>query len=97
MRGLMLSPCDAQVAPNQYEVSPYFGVATGQVDNNLVVMNLCEQVAARWGLAALFCEKPFKGVNGSGKHNNWSLGASLIAGGGGSGGRVGEGGGRERE
>ena len=44
-----------------------------QVDQNLVVMQVLNEVAARHGLACLFEEKPFDGVNGSGKHNNWSL------------------------
>ena len=45
-----------------------------QIDQNLMVMTIIDEIAAEHGLAALFNEKPFAGVNGSGKHNNWSLG-----------------------
>ncbi|KAL1505117.1 hypothetical protein AB1Y20_008876 [Prymnesium parvum] len=72
--GIPLQTRHREVAPNQYECAPFFGLATGQIDNNLLVMTISEEVAARHGMAALFAEKPFKGINGSGKHNNWSLG-----------------------
>jgi len=72
--GIPLQTRHREVAPNQYECAPFFGLASGQIDNNLLVMNIAEEVAARHGLACLFTEKPFKGVNGSGKHNNFSLG-----------------------
>jgi len=72
--GIPLQTRHREVAPNQYECAPFFGLASGQIDNNLLVMNICEEVAARHGLAALLTEKPFKGINGSGKHNNFSLG-----------------------
>jgi len=61
------------VAPGQYEFAPLYGLNTTQVDQNLMVMQIIEEVAARHGLAALNQEKPFNDVNGSGKHNNWSL------------------------
>ena len=55
-------------------MAPYFGHCTSQIDQNLMAMQICDEVAARFGLACLFQEKPFAGINGSGKHNNWSLG-----------------------
>mmetsp|Transcript_3297 Transcript_3297/g.7131 ORF Transcript_3297/g.7131 Transcript_3297/m.7131 type:complete len:709 (-) Transcript_3297:714-2840(-) len=72
--GIPLNTRHREVAPNQYEVAPYFGIATAQIDENLMVMELMEEIAAKHGLAALLHEKPFKGINGSGKHNNFSLG-----------------------
>ncbi|EKX48707.1 hypothetical protein GUITHDRAFT_68506 [Guillardia theta CCMP2712] len=72
--GIPLKTRHREVAPNQYEMAPYFGHVTSQIDQNLLVMQLCEEIAAKYELAALFQEKPFSGVNGSGKHNNWSLG-----------------------
>jgi glutamine synthetase len=62
-----------QVAPNQYEFAPQFGNVIGQIDNNLMVMQICEEVCAKHGLVCLMQEKPFANINGSGKHNNWSL------------------------
>ena len=61
------------MAPNQYEFAPEFGSVITQTDQNLVVMQICEEVATKHGLVALLQEKPFAGVNGSGKHNNWSI------------------------
>ncbi len=63
-----------EVAPNQFECAPIFEEANVAVDHNQLVMDVMKRVAARHGLAALVYEKPFAGVNGSGKHNNWSLG-----------------------
>jgi glutamine synthetase len=63
-----------EVAPNQFECAPVFEEANVAVDHNQLVMDVFERVAARHKLAALFYEKPFAGINGSGKHNNWSLG-----------------------
>jgi glutamine synthetase len=71
--GIPLKTRHREVAPNQYEMAPYFGTVVTQVDQNLVVMQIIEECAARFGLAALMQEKPFAGINGSGKHNNWSL------------------------
>jgi len=62
-----------EVAPNQYELAPVFEEANLAVDHNLLLMDVMEKVAARHGLKVLFHEKPFAGINGSGKHNNWSL------------------------
>eukprot|EP00928_Gymnodinium_smaydae_P051063 TRINITY_DN3459_c0_g3_i1.p1 TRINITY_DN3459_c0_g3~~TRINITY_DN3459_c0_g3_i1.p1 ORF type:complete len:640 (+),score=152.88 TRINITY_DN3459_c0_g3_i1:349-2268(+) len=71
--GIPLKTRHREVAPNQFEFAPEFGPSPVQTDQNLVVMQIIEEVAAKNGLAALLHEKPFKGVNGSGKHNNWSL------------------------
>jgi len=76
MLGIPLRTRHREVAPNQYEMAPYFGTATTQIDQNIMAMQICEEVAARYGLACLFAEKPFADINGSGKHNNWSLGTS---------------------
>jgi len=71
--GIPLRTRHREVAPNQYEFAPLFGFVTTQIDQNLVVMQVIEEIAAKHGLAALLQEKPFQGVNGSGKHNNWSI------------------------
>jgi glutamine synthetase len=71
--GIPLRTRHREVAPNQYEFAPLFGLVTTQIDQNLVVMQIIEEVAVKYGLAALLQEKPFAGVNGSGKHNNWSI------------------------
>ena len=62
-----------EVAPNQFEVAPIFEDANISVDHNLLTMEVIHKVAHRHNLKALFHEKPFAGVNGSGKHCNWSL------------------------
>lgn len=72
--GIPLRTRHREVAPNQYEFAPMYGDATTQIDQNLMVMQIIEEVATQYGLAALLQEKPFQGVNGSGKHNNWSIG-----------------------
>jgi len=74
MMGIPLRTRHREVAPNQYEMAPFFGSASTQIDQNIVVMQLCEEIATRYGLACLMQEKPFADINGSGKHNNWSLG-----------------------
>jgi glutamine synthetase len=71
--GIPLRTRHREVAPGQYEFAPLFGPTTQQVDQNVMVMQLLDEIAPRHGLAALLHEKPFHGVNGSGKHNNWSL------------------------
>lgn len=63
-----------EVAPGQHEVAPVYTTANIAVDNNLLVMEVMKRVADKYGMACLLHEKPFAGVNGSGKHNNWSLG-----------------------
>src|SRR5690606_7652244 len=62
-----------EVAPNQYELAPIFEEANLAVDHNLLLMDIMDKIAERHHFKVLFHEKPFAGVNGSGKHNNWSL------------------------
>ena len=71
--GIPLKTRHREVAPNQFEFAPLFGSNTTQIDQNVMVMQIIEEVAPRHGLAALLQEKPFNDVNGSGKHNNWSI------------------------
>lgn len=63
-----------EVAPAQYEMAPLFSTTNIAADHNQLVMETMQKVALRNGLVCLLYEKPFAGVNGSGKHNNWSLG-----------------------
>lgn len=62
-----------EVAPNQFECAPIFEEANLAVDHNQLLMDVMEKVAHKHKLRVLFHEKPFAGINGSGKHNNWSL------------------------
>lgn len=62
-----------EVAPNQFEIAPIFSSANVAADGNQLVMETIQKVARRHGMEALLHEKPFAGVNGSGKHNNWSM------------------------
>ena len=62
-----------EVAPAQHELAPIYATVNVAVDNNQLVMETLKKVAERQGLTCLLHEKPFAGVNGSGKHNNWSL------------------------
>ncbi|MFK7049272.1 glutamine synthetase III [Flavobacterium columnare] len=62
-----------EVAPNQYELAPIFEETNLAVDHNSLLMDVMQKVAERHNFKVLMHEKPFKGVNGSGKHNNWSL------------------------
>ncbi len=62
-----------EVAPNQFEIAPIFEEANLANDHNQLMMDVMKKVARQHKFAVLFHEKPFKGVNGSGKHNNWSL------------------------
>lgn len=62
-----------EVAPNQFELAPVYDEANLAVDHNSLLMDLMHKVGERHHLKVLFHEKPYKGVNGSGKHNNWSL------------------------
>ncbi|AWX43497.1 Glutamate--ammonia ligase [Flagellimonas maritima] len=62
-----------EVAPNQFELAPVFEEANLSVDHNLLLMDVMEEVADKHNFTVLFHEKPFAGINGSGKHNNWSL------------------------
>lgn len=65
-----------EVAPSQFEVAPTFEECNLAVDHNQLLMDLMNKVAERHNLKVLFHEKPFAGINGSGKHNNWSLGTN---------------------
>jgi len=71
--GIPLRTRHREVAPNQFEFAPLYGSNTTQIDQNVFVMQIIEEVAPKHGLAALLQEKPFNDVNGSGKHNNWSI------------------------
>jgi len=71
--GIPLHTRHNEVAPNQYEVAPIFEECNLGVDHNILLMDIMKKIARRHHFVALFHEKPFKGVNGSGKHNNWSL------------------------
>lgn len=62
-----------EVAPGQHELAPIFSTTNIACDHNQLTMEMMKKVAARHGLACLLHEKPFAGVNGSGKHNNWSM------------------------
>jgi glutamine synthetase len=62
-----------EVAPGQYECAPMFEELNVAIDHNLLVMDIMSRTASKHGLKILFHEKPFAGVNGSGKHNNWSM------------------------
>jgi glutamine synthetase len=66
-----------EVAPSQYEVAPIFESANVATDHQMMTMETLKRVAPRFGLACLVHEKPFAGVNGSGKHLNWSIGDNL--------------------
>ena len=71
--GIPIKTRHNEVAPGQYEMAPIFEEANLAVDHNSLIMDVVEKVARRHGLRCLLHEKPFAGVNGSGKHNNWSL------------------------
>jgi glutamine synthetase len=66
-----------EVAPSQYEIAPIFENANVATDHQMMVMETLRRIAPRYGLACLLHEKPFAGVNGSGKHLNWSMGDDL--------------------
>lgn len=71
--GIPLRTKHNEVAPNQYEVAPVFEECNLAVDHNILLMDIMKKTARRHHFIVLFHEKPFKGINGSGKHNNWSL------------------------
>ncbi|MBO5046346.1 MAG: glutamine synthetase III [Clostridia bacterium] len=71
--GILAKTRHNEVAPAQHELAPIFTTANVSVDNNQLTMELMKKVAQKHGLVCLLHEKPFEGVNGSGKHNNWSL------------------------
>jgi glutamine synthetase len=72
--GIPIKTRHNEVAPNQFELAPIFGETNLANDQNQLVMNLMNSIARKHGFVVLLHEKPFDGVNGSGKHNNWSLG-----------------------
>ncbi len=65
-----------EVAPSQHELAPIYATTNMAVDQNLLIMQVMREVAVRHGMECLLHEKPYAGVNGSGKHNNWSLAAN---------------------
>src|ERR1700733_14491618 len=73
-RGVPVKPRHNEVAPNQYELAPIFEGTNVGCDHQMLTMQVLQNVARRYGLVCLLHEKPFAGVNGSGKHNNWSMG-----------------------
>ena len=62
-----------EVAPNQFELAPVYEEINIAVDHNQLIMVIMEKIARKHNFRVLFHEKPFAGINGSGKHNNWSL------------------------
>ena len=71
--GIPMKTRHNEVAPNQFEFAPIFGETNLAVDQNMLIMGVMKKVARRHGFRILLHEKPFEGINGSGKHNNWSL------------------------
>ncbi|MGN0707446.1 MAG: glutamine synthetase III [Faecalibacterium sp.] len=65
-----------EVAPCQHELAPIYDTTNVAIDHNLLTMEMMKKIAPKYGLICLQHEKPFEGVNGSGKHNNWSMGTS---------------------
>ena len=72
--GIPTKTCHNETAPNQFEVAAIYEKCNLAVDHNMILMSLMKSVAKKHGFSVLLHEKPFKGVNGSGKHCNWSLG-----------------------
>ena len=81
--GILAKTKHNEVAPAQHELAPIFTTSNVATDHNQLTMEMMKKVADRHGLVCLLHEKPFAGVNGSGKHNNWSmstdLGENLLA------------------
>ena len=72
--GILAKTEHNEVAPAQHELAPIYGTTNVATDNNQLTMEIMQKVAKRHGMVCLLHEKPFAGVNGSGKHNNWSIG-----------------------
>ena len=72
--GILAKTQHNEVAPAQHELAPIYSTTNVATDNNQLTMEIMQKVAEKHGLVCLLHEKPFKGVNGSGKHNNWSIG-----------------------
>lgn len=77
MMGIPITTRHNEVAPMQFECAPYFESANIAADHNQLLMDIIDKIAKRHKLRALLHEKPYAGVNGSGKHNNWSLATDL--------------------
>ncbi len=75
--GIPVTTRHNEVAPSQYEFAPIFELSNVATDHNMLMMSVMKQVARRHGFECLLHEKPFAGVNGSGKHNNWSMADDL--------------------
>ena len=71
--GILAKTKHNEVAPSQHELAPIFTTTNIATDHNKLTMEVMKKVAERHGLVCLLHEKPFAGVNGSGKHNNWSI------------------------
>ena len=71
--GILSATRHNEVAPCQYELAPYFNEVNLSTDQNQLIMETLKSVAEKHDLVCLLHEKPFDGINGSGKHNNWSL------------------------
>ena len=71
--GILAKTKHNEVAPSQHELAPIFSTSNIATDHNELTMEIMKKVAEKYGLVCLLHEKPFKGVNGSGKHNNWSI------------------------
>jgi len=71
--GIPMKTRHNEVAPNQFEFAPIFGECNLAVDQNMLIMGVMKRLARKHGFRVLLHEKPFEGINGSGKHNNWSL------------------------
>ena len=71
--GIPMKTRHNEVAPNQFEFAPIFGETNLAVDQNMLIMGVMKKLARKHGFRVLLHEKPFAGINGSGKHNNWSL------------------------
>jgi glutamine synthetase len=78
-KGIPIKTRHNEVAPNQFELAPLHQEANLAIDNNLQIMEILKKVAAKHNMVALLHEKPFSGVNGSGKHFNWSIGDNTGA------------------
>jgi glutamine synthetase len=71
--GILSKTRHNEVAPAQFEMAPLYEKSSVAADHNMIVMELMRRIALRHGLVCLLHEKPFKGINGNGKHNNWSM------------------------
>jgi glutamine synthetase len=76
--GIPLRTRHNEVAPGQYECAPIYEEVSVAVDHNSLLMDVMERVARRHHLRVLLHEKPFAGINGSGKHNNWSMATDTV-------------------